>query len=105
MADRRWADRRGHAHVSIERIRLRLHAIAFETASVRRIDLRDPDGRALPAFRPGAHVDLKLNGGVARSYSLVGDPADASRISWACSAIRKAAAAPSICARQRAWET
>jgi vanillate O-demethylase ferredoxin subunit len=79
MADRRWADRRGHAHVSIERIRLRLHAIAFETASVRRIDLRRPDGRALPAFRPGAHVDLKLNGGVARSYSLVGDPADASR--------------------------
>ena len=79
MADRRWAARRGHAHVSIERIRLRLHAIAFETASVRRIDLRDPDGRALPAFRPGAHVDLKLNGGVARSYSLVGDPADASR--------------------------
>jgi vanillate O-demethylase ferredoxin subunit len=62
--------------VSIEHLRLRLHAIAFETASVHLFDLRDPDGRALPAFTPGAHVDVKLNGGLMRSYSLVGDPAD-----------------------------
>jgi len=65
--------------VSGDRIRLRLHAIAFETASVRRIDLRHPDGRPLPAFEAGAHVDLRLNGGLARSYSLLGDPADARR--------------------------
>jgi vanillate O-demethylase ferredoxin subunit len=62
-----------------ERLHLRLHAIAFETAAVRLIDLRDPDGGALPPFQPGAHVDLKLNGGLGRSYSLVGDPADGSR--------------------------
>jgi tetrachlorobenzoquinone reductase len=73
------ADRRGKAHVSPERVRLRLHAIAFETGSVRLLDLRGPDGRALPAFPPGAHVDLKLNGGLERSYSLLGDPADGSR--------------------------
>jgi tetrachlorobenzoquinone reductase len=65
--------------VSQERVRLRLHAISFETSSVRVLDLRDPDDRALPVFAPGAHVDLKLNGGLARSYSLIGDPGDASR--------------------------
>jgi ferredoxin-NADP reductase len=73
------ADRQGKVQVSPERLRLRLHAIAFETAAVRLIDLRDPDGRGLPTFEPGAHVDLKLNGGIGRSYSLVGDPADRSR--------------------------
>jgi tetrachlorobenzoquinone reductase len=70
------AERRRHAHVSPERIRLHLHAIAYETASVRRIELRCPDGRALPAFQPGAHVDMRLNGSLVRSYSLVGDPTD-----------------------------
>ena len=73
------ADRRGKAHVSPERVRLRLHAISFETGSVRLLDLREPNGCALPAFPPGAHVDLKLNGGLVRSYSLIGDPADGSR--------------------------
>jgi vanillate O-demethylase ferredoxin subunit len=62
-----------------ERLRLRLHAIAFETAAVRLIDLRDPRGSALPPFQPGAHVDLKLNGGLGRSYSLIGDPTDGGR--------------------------
>lgn len=62
-----------------ERLRLRLHAVAFETAAVRLIDLRDPGGGALLPFQPGAHVDLKLNGGLKRSYSLIGDPADSSR--------------------------
>jgi vanillate O-demethylase ferredoxin subunit len=65
--------------VGPERLTLRLHAIAFETAAVRLLDLRDPDGRALPAFRPGAHVDMRLNGHLTRSYSLVGDPDDAGR--------------------------
>jgi vanillate O-demethylase ferredoxin subunit len=65
--------------VSSGRFHLRLHAIAFETASVRLFDLRDPDGHILPAFAPGAHVDVRLNGSLARSYSLIGDPADGSR--------------------------
>jgi hypothetical protein len=31
---------------------------------VRLLELRDLEGRALPVFAPGAHVDLKLNGGL-----------------------------------------
>jgi ferredoxin-NADP reductase len=38
--------------------------------------LRHPEGRELPAWRPGAHIDLLLPGGMTRQYSLCGDPAD-----------------------------
>ena len=41
------------------------------------LTLQAPDGRALPDWSPGAHVDLLLGDGVAtRQYSLCGDPAD-----------------------------
>ncbi|WP_442790654.1 PDR/VanB family oxidoreductase [Nocardia sp. NBC_01329] len=36
------------------------------------------DGRRLPAWRPGAHLDLELPSGRLRQYSLCGDPADTS---------------------------
>ncbi|MFD6391779.1 PDR/VanB family oxidoreductase [Nocardia sp. NPDC060259] len=39
--------------------------------------LESPDGRELPAWRPGAHLDLELPSGRLRQYSLCGDPADA----------------------------
>ncbi|MFD0362754.1 PDR/VanB family oxidoreductase [Nocardia sp. GCM10030253] len=52
----------------------------------RRIEARDqdvvslrleaPDGRELPPWRPGAHLDLELPSGRLRQYSLCGDPAD-----------------------------
>ncbi|WP_433714453.1 PDR/VanB family oxidoreductase [Nocardia sp. CA-084685] len=38
--------------------------------------LESPDARALPAWRPGAHLDLELPSGRLRQYSLCGDPAD-----------------------------
>ncbi|WP_329278060.1 PDR/VanB family oxidoreductase [Streptomyces sp. NBC_00691] len=34
------------------------------------------EGRGLPAWQPGAHVDLVLPSGLVRQYSLCGDPAD-----------------------------
>jgi ferredoxin-NADP reductase len=40
------------------------------------LELRAPDGRPLPRWEPGAHVDLLLPGGLSRQYSLCGDPAD-----------------------------
>lgn len=36
------------------------------------------DGAELPAWEPGAHVDLLLGNGLTRQYSLCGDPADRS---------------------------
>ena len=38
--------------------------------------LRAADGATLPAWEPGAHVDLLLAGAPVRQYSLCGDPAD-----------------------------
>ncbi len=46
------------------------------------LTLGHPEGTALPAWEPGAHVDLLLSEGplglTPRQYSLCGDPADAS---------------------------
>lgn len=40
--------------------------------------LSHPQGRALPSWTPGAHLDLLLPSGRMRQYSLCGDPADRS---------------------------
>jgi ferredoxin-NADP reductase len=42
------------------------------------LTLRDPAGADLPAWEPGAHVDLVLSGDLTRQYSLCGDPAERS---------------------------
>ncbi|WP_405622725.1 PDR/VanB family oxidoreductase [Streptomyces sp. NBC_00076] len=38
--------------------------------------LRRPDGGPLPVWTPGAHIDLLLDNGLVRQYSLCGSPAD-----------------------------
>jgi len=40
------------------------------------LTLRDAGGAALPAWEPGAHVDLVLEAAMVRQYSLCGNPAD-----------------------------
>ncbi|WP_299561904.1 PDR/VanB family oxidoreductase [uncultured Mycolicibacterium sp.] len=37
------------------------------------LDLADPSGAALPRWEPGAHIDLCLENGLTRQYSLCGD--------------------------------
>ncbi|WP_067467884.1 PDR/VanB family oxidoreductase [Actinomadura macra] len=44
------------------------------------LDLHDPTDADLPAWTPGAHIDLVLGDGLVRQYSLCGDPAD--RTAW-----------------------
>ncbi|KUH85593.1 MULTISPECIES: PDR/VanB family oxidoreductase [unclassified Mycobacterium] len=41
------------------------------------LDLADPEGGDLPGWEPGAHIDLLLEEGLVRQYSLCGDPRDA----------------------------
>jgi ferredoxin-NADP reductase len=43
------------------------------------LELADPAGAALPAWEPGAHVDLILGPELERQYSLCGEPADRTR--------------------------
>jgi cytochrome P450/ferredoxin-NADP reductase len=40
------------------------------------VTLRSADGKPLPGWEPGAHVDLIIKGVATRQYSLSGDPAD-----------------------------
>lgn len=42
-----------------------------------RFDFRRVDGTPLPHWHPGDHISLRLPNGLARQYSLCGDPADA----------------------------
>lgn len=42
------------------------------------IELRDPAGSDLPAWTPGAHIDLVLGPELVRQYSLCGDPSNRS---------------------------
>lgn len=52
---------------------LRVQRITWEAPGVVSIDLVAPDGAALPAPEPGAHLDLHLPGGLTRQYSLCGE--------------------------------
>ncbi|MEU0647772.1 PDR/VanB family oxidoreductase [Streptomyces umbrinus] len=51
------------------------------------LTLRHPLGEELPAWEPGAHIDVVLGPGLERQYSLCGDPAD--RRSWRVAVLRE----------------
>lgn len=46
------------------------------TGRIVEFKLAPTDGSALPAWEPGAHIELNLASGLVRQYSLCGDPAD-----------------------------
>jgi ferredoxin-NADP reductase len=50
--------------------------ITRETPSIVSVRLEDPSGEPLPAWEPGAHLDVQLVTRHERQYSLCGDPAD-----------------------------
>lgn len=56
-------------------LELEVIGLRRESDCVLSVELADPEGRALPAWEPGAHIDLELPEHV-RQYSLIGDPAD-----------------------------
>jgi vanillate O-demethylase ferredoxin subunit len=58
---------------------LRVRKIKHETADIAAFELVDPDGRELPPFTAGAHLDIRINDKLRRQYSLCSDPSDRSR--------------------------
>ncbi|MGW8377992.1 PDR/VanB family oxidoreductase [Streptomyces sp. ODS28] len=54
---------------------LLVHRMTWEAEDVLSVELVHPDGKPLPAWEPGAHLDLHV-GGHVRQYSLCGDPRD-----------------------------
>ncbi|WP_282701382.1 PDR/VanB family oxidoreductase [Streptomyces sp. CC219B] len=59
----------------------------FVADGVIALTLRHPLGEPLPAWEPGAHVDLLLAPGLERQYSLCGNPDD--RTSWRIAVLRE----------------
>lgn len=57
-------------------IKVRVASRAQAAEGIVRLDLVCPEGRDLPPFDAGAHVDLFLGNGLTRQYSLCNDPAD-----------------------------
>lgn len=53
------------------------------------LTLAAADGGPLPAWRPGAHIDLHLTGELTRQYSLCGDPGE--RGTWRIAVLREKA--------------
>lgn len=63
------------ASASADKLALRLHAVRYEAVDIVSLEWRAADGRPLPPFAAGAHIELQL-GQLARSYSLI-NPGDA----------------------------
>lgn len=54
---------------------LEVVTVRAAAADVVELELADRSGGALPAWEPGAHIDVILPTGLVRQYSLAGDPA------------------------------
>jgi ferredoxin-NADP reductase len=50
------------------------------------LSLKDPTGRPLPGWTPGAHIDLMCNASLVRQYSLCGSPTDTN--TWRIAVLR-----------------
>jgi ferredoxin-NADP reductase len=57
----------GHA------LNVRIHSITYSAEDVLLFDLRPLDAGTLPAFEPGAHIDIQMQKNLSRSYSLLND--------------------------------
>lgn len=70
-----------------QRTTVRVASMAWEAEGVLSVVFAPLDGSELPAWAPGAHLDLELTGVLTRQYSLCGDPAQRSR--WRIAVLRE----------------
>jgi ferredoxin-NADP reductase len=59
--------------------RVRVRSIRELAVDIRGYELEPADGRELPAFAAGAHVDIQVPAGLVRQYSLCAEPGAAQR--------------------------
>lgn len=55
-------------------------ALRLEADGIVSVELQAPDRAPLPAWTPGAHIDVLLPSGLTRQYSLCGDPRQRDRM-------------------------
>jgi vanillate O-demethylase ferredoxin subunit len=64
---------------SAQTLQVRVARKALEAQDIVTLELVAADGKALPAFSAGSHVDVQLPGGITRQYSLCNDPQETHR--------------------------
>lgn len=62
-----------------DRLTLAISEVTVEAENVIAITFVDPGCAELPAWEPGAHIEVRLPSGLSRQYSLCGDPNDRDR--------------------------
>ena len=60
-------------------LRVRVASKSTEATDICSFELVEVDGRSLPAFSAGSHVDVDVADGITRQYSLCNDPAESHR--------------------------
>lgn len=85
--------------IQVERLKLEVLERRELTAEVVQLRLGSVGGPGLPAWEPGAHIDIHLPNGMTRQYSLCGSPDD--RSSWTVAVMREQA---SRGGSQSVWE-
>jgi hypothetical protein len=65
-------------------LRLRVVSARDVADDVRAYELAAADGTALPEWSAGAHLDVEIETGIVRPYSLCGDPADREGVRCGC---------------------
>ena len=60
-------------------LQLTISKVEDLTDTIKSFELRPADGNILPAFSAGAHIDIKINEELRRSYSLTNAPSDRDR--------------------------
>jgi vanillate O-demethylase ferredoxin subunit len=64
---------------SAQTLQVRVARKAAEAVDIVTLELVAADGRALPAFSAGSHIDVQLPNGLTRQYSLCNDPQETHR--------------------------
>jgi vanillate O-demethylase ferredoxin subunit len=70
---------RGRRRTAPKRLQVMVLSKTDEAQDICSFVLAAPDGGRLPAFAPGAHVEVVLPNGLVRHYSLCGDPRERRR--------------------------
>lgn len=64
---------------ALTHLELVLRQVRMEAAGINSYEFVDPKGNELPAFTPGAHIDVHIAPGVIRQYSLCNSPEERHR--------------------------
>ena len=65
--------------MNVSELQVRVARKTTEALGIASFELVSEDGRPLPAFSAGSHVDVQLPGGLTRQYSLCNDPGESHR--------------------------